>query len=153
MRNAVQHREMPPFNVSLDRRLDTQSGDTIRDVKVTFPVAWLLDSPKCSATVKRELRNDPEEVLNMADVIDDAMNGFLKVFLSIARINHPESITSVNLLRRIFKEAHPGIPGLIKLRRPLAGARIQNGINFDIHRIDDLLIVVQEAPIGIPYQP
>ena len=153
MRNLVQHREMPPFNLNRNRQLDRQSGQVVNNIEVVFPVSWLLESSKCPAKIKSEFKDSSAEVLSMIDIVDDAMSGFHEVFLTLVRINHPEMMESVNLLRQIFGEAHPGLPVLLRIKRPEAGAIIQGGVQFEIHPIEDLLKVVQEAPVGRPYQP
>jgi hypothetical protein len=152
MRNLVQHQEMPPFNASLSRILDRSSGNVVRNIDITFPVSWLLESPKCAAKVRSEFKENPEELLSAADIVDDAMAGFQKVFLVITKMNYPELVKSVNLVRAIFREAHPGGPGLLRAKKPLAGSRIQGGVDLEIYRLEDLLKVVLEAPIGIPYR-
>ena len=153
VRNLVQHQEMPPFNIRRGAQLDPQSGAVTRKIEVTFPVSWLLESPKCPAKIKGEFQGRPTEVLSVVDVVDDAMAGFQEILVTLFRVNYPEMLESVTLLRQIFGEAHPGVPVLLKMRRPPAGSRLSSGAQFDMHRIDDLLRVVQEAPIGNPYQP
>ena len=153
MRNLVQHREMPPFNLSRNRQLDRQSGQVLKNIRVVFPVSWLLESSKCAAKIKSEFKNNSSEMLSMIDVVDDAMSGFHEVFLSLVKINHPETLYSINLLRQIFGEAYPGLPVVLRAKRPEAGAIIRGGVQFELHPIEDLLKVVQEAPVGRPYQP
>jgi hypothetical protein len=153
MRNLVQHRDMLPLNVSKTGRLDRQSGKAVRGVEFTFPVSWLLESSKCPAKVKAEFKDTPMRVLDMIDIADDAMAGFQEVFVTIIKINRLELLESINLLRQIFGQAHPGLPILLRMKRPDAGARIYDGTQVQMERIDDLLRVVREAPFGEPYRP
>ena len=101
---------MPPFNLNRNRQLDRQSGQVVKNIKVVFPVSWLLESAKCPAKIKSEFKDSSAEVLSMIDIVDDAMSGFHEVFLTLAKINHPEMTESINLLRQIFGEAHPCLP-------------------------------------------
>lgn len=153
MRNLVQHRDMLPLKATRTRRLDPQSGKVVRGVEFTFPVSWLLESTKCPAKIKAEFEETPAISLDMINIADDAMAGFQQVFVTIVKINHPEMQDSVNLLRQIFGEAHPGLPILLRIKRPDAGARMKGGVQFEIERIDDLLRIVREAPFGEPYRP
>jgi hypothetical protein len=151
-RNLVQHREMPPFNFNQSSGLDPQSGQITRTFEVTFPVSWLLDSPKCPATIKNDFNQKPTEILRVTDIVDDAMAGFQKVLLILVGINQPELAEHTNLLRSIFSEVHSGQPVLIGPQRPPAGVRVQ-GIQIKMARIDDLLPLVRDAPVGDPYRP
>jgi len=143
---------MPPFNFNQNSGLDPQSGQITRTFEVTFPVSWLLDSPKCPATIKREFEQRTTEALRVTNIVDDAMAGFQKVLLALVGINQPELAEHTNLLRDIFSEAHPGLPVLIGPQRVPAEASIQ-GIQIQMARIDDLLPLVRDAPVGDPYRP
>jgi hypothetical protein len=151
-RNLVQHREMPPFNFNQSSGLDPQSGQITRTFEVTLPASWLLDSPKCPATIKREFEQKPTEALRVTNIVDDAMAGFQKVLITLVGINQPELAEHTNLLRGVFSEVHPGLPVLIGPQRLPAGARVQS-IQIQMAGIDDLLALVRDAPVGNPYQP
>lgn len=153
MRNLVQHRDMPPLNIRRAKRLDPKSGEVTIGAEFSFPVSWLLQSSKCPAKVKAEFNSDPTRTLDVDDIAADAMAGFHEVFIAITKINYPESVDSVNLLRQIFSEAHPGLPILLRIKRPLAGARVDGGMQVQVERIDDLLKIVREAPFGNPFTP
>lgn len=80
------------------------------------------------------------------------MAGFQKVLLTLVKINQPGPAEHTNLLRSIFSEVHPGQPVLIGSQRAAAGAPAQ-AIQIQMARIDDLLPLVRDAPLGDPYRP
>ena len=149
IRNLIQHREMPPLNFTHTTGLDPQSGQLAAQFNITFPVAWLLASPKCPATIKREFQSRAEETIDLAEVVEDAMVGFRTVFEVMVSINAPELGTHIDRLRHLFAEVHPEMP--VILRPP---SKQQDGsLNIPMERFDDLLLLVTDAPFGTPYNP
>ena len=146
MRNLVQHREMTPFNLNRNRQLDRQAGQVINNIEVVFPVSWLLESSKCPAKIKSEFKDSSAEMPSMIDIVDDAMSGFHEIFSDACHNQSSGMMESVNLLRQISGEAHPGLPVLLRIKRPEAGAIIQGGVQFEIHPIEDLLRLCKRRP-------
>ena len=102
MRNLIQHRELPPFSINLSKQLHQQTGQVVSKFEVTFPVSWLLESSKCPAKIKNEFSNGPHGLLNLNDIVEDAMAGFKRVFVALTKINQPDLLESITLLRRIL---------------------------------------------------
>jgi hypothetical protein len=142
LRNMVQHREMPPLSINHSRELDPQSGKPVSRVSFTLPVSWFLDSERCPAVVKSEFRATPDALLQVADVVDDAMGGMGRVIRELIKINLPELSEHVTYLRKVFSETAPDTPVLMRLSE-----RPNQGLSFNMQRLDDLTVFIQNAPI------
>jgi hypothetical protein len=141
LRNMVQHQEVPPLNINHSRERDPQSGKPVSTVSITLPVSWLLDSGECPAVVKAEFRATPDALLQMVDVVDDAMGGMKKVIGKLVEINTPELSQHATYLRRLFSETAPEAPLLLRLS-PRSG----QGMKVDMQRLDDLTFFIRNRP-------
>jgi hypothetical protein len=143
LRNMVQHREMPPLSITHSREPDPQSGKPVSRVSLTLPVSWLIDSEKCPAVIKSEFKLTPDALLQVTEVVDDAMDGMGKVIRELIEINLPELSQKITFLRRIFSETAPETPVLLRL-----SGRPNQGVTVDMQRLDDLTFFIRNAPIG-----
>ena len=146
LRNLVQHQGMPPLYLTRTERLDRATGRVVTKVSYKFSVSYLLDSPRCKATIKDEFRGNPEMELELPELIDEAMKALTPVLLELAKISAPEVITHVKFLRGIFAEAS-GMPLLLRLRPPLAGSRLI-GSDVQMVPLHDLQFLVENMPIS-----
>jgi hypothetical protein len=146
LRNRVQHQEMPPLNLSHSNRLDSSSGNVVTEISYGFPVSWLLDSDKCPRTLREEFASTPDAIISAPAMADDAMVGMQSVLLTLAVINIPEFTRHVNRLRKLFSEVHPGVPVLLH-----PGDNPEVSVQIKMQRMDDLLMIVRDAPVGEPY--
>jgi hypothetical protein len=146
LRNLVQHQEMPTLKLSRIRRFDPPTGQPVTGVSYRFPMSDLLNSSRCPATIKNELRNDPEIELELPVIIDEAMAAINAVLVALADTSIPELATHIIKLRKIFTEAS-GAPLLLRIKRPLAGSKI-TGLDIETAPLHDLQFLVQNAPIS-----
>jgi len=145
LRNLVQHREMPSLQLNRTEELDRATGQPLTKVSYRFPVADLLNFPKCPAKVKNEFRDKPELELELPVIIDEAMAAVNPVLVELLRISEPELITHISRLRKIFIEAS-GMPLLLRIKQPSAGSK-SVGWDVDMVPLHDLQFLVQNAPI------
>ena len=143
LRNAVQHRDMPPMKISHIQQLDPKTRTRVTRTSITMPVSWLLDSPKCPAVVKAEFGQTPDAVLSIPDVVDDAMAGMERVIREFIEINLPTLSGQVLYLRSLFAETAPDVPVMLRLSQ-----RPDQGLDVKMQRLDDLTLLIRESPIG-----
>lgn len=146
LRNLIQHREMPSLTLNRNEALDHGTGQRQKKISYSFPVADLLRSPKCPATIKKQFKDTPDLELDLPTIVDQAMAAIKQVLLELVMISLPELNVHVTHLRTIFTEAS-GMPLLLRAKQPAAGSSRPGGVDFEMVQLHDLQFLVQNFPM------
>lgn len=144
LRNLITHRDMPSLQLSRTQQLDPSTRQVIDSITYRFPVSDLLASPKCPATIKKEFAPNPGEILNLPEIIDDAMTAIMPVLVKLIENYVPELKLHITRLRSVFSEAG-GTPLLLRAVPPQAGSS-SVGLNVEMTPLHDLHDLVLNFP-------
>jgi hypothetical protein len=146
IRNLVQHREIPPITLSRAKKLDEATQQPVIAVTCSFPVAWLLDDPKCKGKMRAEFEGASDTTFELPALIEEAMQAMNGVLVEAINAWVPELNRCILRLRELFKETAPAAPVLLRPKRPLAGS-IVRGLDLQVQQLSDLANLVLNAPI------
>lgn len=140
MRNRLQHQDMPPLTQALERCPYTceRCGKEHVDLhlSITMKAQWLLESASCPRTLKRDLEDPANAVIDIREAVKQSMRGFDDLIYTLL-MSDSEAPELLALLAGIFDETAPDVPIIVK-----TGAGGTGGWGGGIEQLRDMEWVI-----------
>lgn len=119
MRNRVQHQGRPPLAQELIRfpyiceKCGEEHFSYDLDLSVTMRAEWLLESENCPRTLRRDLMDPSNEIIDIREAVQQSMQGFEDILFALLMSSNGAA-EHLDILVRAFGETSPYRPVLVK---------------------------------------